>query len=71
MSTISSFRSIDNKHDVYRGNNCMKKFCGSFREHTMKIIDFKKKRMKLLTKEQYESFENAKICYTYKNNFEN
>ena len=27
MSTISSFRSIENKHGVYRGKNCMKKFC--------------------------------------------
>ena len=25
MSTISSFRSIENKHDVYRGKNCYKK----------------------------------------------
>ena len=39
MSTISSFRSIENKHDVYRGNNCMKKFCGSLRGHAMKIIN--------------------------------
>ena len=23
MSAISSFRSIQNKHDVYRGKNCM------------------------------------------------
>ena len=26
MSTISSFRCIKNKHDVYRGKYCMKKF---------------------------------------------
>ena len=26
MSTISSFRSIDNKHDVYRSNDYMIKF---------------------------------------------
>ena len=26
VSTISSFRSIENKHDVYRGKECMKKF---------------------------------------------
>ena len=25
MSTISSFKSIENKHDVYRGKDCMKK----------------------------------------------
>ena len=26
MSTISSFRSTENKHDVYRGKDFMKKF---------------------------------------------
>ena len=26
ISTISSFRSTENKHDVYRGKDCMKKF---------------------------------------------
>ena len=39
MSTISSFRSIENKHDVYRGKDCMKKFSESLREHAMKIIN--------------------------------
>ena len=41
MSTISSFRSIDNKHNVYRGKDCMKNFCEFLREQTMKIINFK------------------------------
>ena len=46
----------------------MKKFCEFLREHAMKII-FKK--MKLLTKEQQESYENAKISYICKEKFEN
>ena len=29
MSTISLFRSKENKHDVYRGKDCMKKFLNS------------------------------------------
>ena len=29
----------------------------------MKIINFKQKKIKLLTKEQQESYENAKLCY--------
>ena len=62
MSTISSFRSMENMHD----KDCMKKFCEFLREHAMKVINFKKKKMKLLTKEQQESYENAKICYTCK-----
>ena len=39
MSTISLFRSIENKHDVYRGKDCVKKFCELLREHAMKIIN--------------------------------
>ena len=62
MFTISSFKSIENKHDVYRGKDCMKKFCESLREHAMKIINFKRKKMKLLKKEQQKSYENVKIC---------
>ena len=57
---ISSFKSIENKRDLYRGKDCMKKFWESLREHTMKIINFKNKKMKLLTKEQRESYENEK-----------
>ena len=71
MSTISSFRSIENKHDVYRGKDYMKKFCQFLREHAMKIINFKKKKIKLLTKEQQDLYENAKIRYTFKEKFEN
>ena len=49
----------------------MKTFCEYLREHTMKITNFKKKKMNLLRKEQQESHENAKICYICKEKFEN
>ena len=62
ITTISSFRSIENKLDVYRDKDRIKKFCEFSSEHEMKIINFKKKRNKLLTKEQQESHKNAKIC---------
>ena len=44
MSVISSFISIENKHDVFRSKDCLKKFCEYLREHAMKIINFKKKK---------------------------
>ena len=69
MSTIYFFRSIENKHDVYIGKDCMKKFCEPLREHAMK--NFKKKKINLLTKEQQESYENEKICYICKEKFKN
>ena len=34
-------------------------------------INFKKKKIKLLTKEQQELYENAKLCHICKENFEN
>ena len=45
MSTIWTFDGKENKHDVHRGDECMKKFCGSLKEHEMKIINFEKKKM--------------------------
>ena len=50
MSTILSFKSIENKHDVYRGKDCIRTFCESLREHAMKIINLKKKRNEIFNK---------------------
>ena len=49
-STISSFGSAESKGNIYRGKDCMIHSCEFLREHTKKIINFKKKKMKLLTK---------------------
>ena len=60
MCKISSFRSIENKHDVYRGKACMKTFCKLLRERAMKIINFKK--LKLLSKEQKMQMQMIGKC---------
>ena len=44
MSPISSFKSMENNHDVYRDKDCMKKFSGSLREHAMETIDLKREK---------------------------
>ena len=59
MSTISSFRSIENKHDVHRGKDCMKKFCDSIKEHAMKIINFKEKS-RIINKRAAEIIRKSK-----------
>ena len=33
MSTILGFDHIENKHTLYHGKDCVKKFCDSLREH--------------------------------------
>ena len=45
MSRISSFRSMENKHNVYRGKDFMKKSCESWRKHAMKIVILKRKKI--------------------------
>ena len=66
MFTISSFKSIENKHDVDGGKDRMKKFCESLREDAMEMVKFKKKKINLLTNEQQKSYANSKICYISK-----
>ena len=56
MSTIWTFDGIENKHDVYRGDNDMNNFCESLREHAMKIINFEKKKIIPLKNKQKESY---------------
>ena len=49
----------------------MKMFFEFLRENTMKAINFEKKKVNLLTKEQKKSYKISKICYICKDNFEN
>ena len=60
MSAILVFKSIENKHNVQRGKDCIKRFCDSLREHdeTMK-------------KKQQKIYENVKICYICNKKIEN
>ena len=52
MSTIWGFDNIENKHTLYCGEDCMKKFCTSLREYAANVINFEKKKMLQLTKKK-------------------
>ena len=56
---------------IYRGKDCMNKFCEFLRYYAMKIINLKKKKKEVIKKEQQESYENAKFCFICKEKFEN
>ena len=62
-STILLFKDTENKHDEYRDKDCKRNFRQSLREHAMKIINFEKKKMKLLANEQLKTYKNPNICY--------
>ena len=62
MSAMPSFKSIENKHDVYRSKDWMEKYSESLREQEMEIINLKKKKNEVI---------NGKICYICQQTFEN
>ena len=69
--THSSFDKSKNKLNYYRGEDCMKKFCKDLREHATIIINHEKKDMIPLTKKEEENYNNQKVCYICKKEFNN
>ena len=61
MSRIWEFDHIED--NLYRGKDCMNNFCSSLREYAKNIIDFEKRKMLPLTKEELKSHQDAKVCY--------
>ena len=48
---MSSFKNIENKHDVYLSKSCTRKFWEYLIGHAIRDNDFKKNNIKLLTNE--------------------
>ena len=62
VSTIWTFGGIENnKHNGCRSEDCRKNFGESFRELAMKIINFEKRNVIPLTKEQSELHEKKSV----------
>ena len=69
MSRIWAFDHIENKHTLYRGEDCLKTFCESLKEHAKNIIDSEKEKMLPLTKKELKSDQYATVCYIYGKRF--
>ena len=68
--THCSFDKSKNKLNYYRGEDCMTKSCKDLREHATKIINYEKKDMIPLTKKEEENYNNQKVCYICKKEFD-
>ena len=53
--TRCSFNEKENKLNYYRGKDCFEKLCKMLKECAMKIINYEKKEMIPLTKEENKS----------------
>ena len=68
--TSCSFDESKNKLNYYRGNDCMKKFCKDLRIHATKLINYEKKKIILLTTEEKINYNDQKVCYICKKEFD-
>ena len=72
MSTISSFKTIENNRDVFRSKDCMKEFCEYLLwELAMQIINFKRKN-KVINKRTAEIMRelSKNVWYIVKKNMD-
>ena len=57
---VCSFDSKQNKQSFYRGNDCIKKFCGDLKESERNIVKYEQKRMIPLTDNKNRYYEEQK-----------
>ena len=69
--TSCSFDESRNKLNYYRGKDFMKKFCKDLKEHATRIINYEKKKIIALTKEEKINYNDQQICYRCKKEFSN
>ena len=69
LFTHCSFDEERNKLCHYRGEDSMKRFCKDLREHATKIINYEKKEMILLTRDEWEFHNKQEVCYICEKGF--
>ena len=58
-----------NKHNVYRGKDCIKRFCSDLKELRKKIINFEEKEIIPLTDSENKFHEAQKNCHICQKEF--
>ena len=68
--TSRSFDESKNILNYYRGKDCMKKFCKDLKEHATRIINYEKKKIIPLTKEEKINYNDQQIFHICKKEFD-
>ena len=67
--TNCSFDKAKSKLDYYRGKDCIKELCKKLKNHALKIINYEKKEMIPLSKEENKSYEEQDVCHICRKKF--
>ena len=60
---------IEKKANIYRGNDCIKKFCSELKDLGTKIVNYEQKEMTPLITNDVFLYERQKVCYICKESF--
>ena len=63
MSAICAFDNMENKYTLYRGGDCIKRYCTSLREQSTNVINYEKEKIISVTKEELKSYQDSKPCH--------
>ena len=63
LDLVSLFDSKQNKHDFYRGEDCIKRFCSDLKVLGTKIISYEQKELTSLTDNENKYYKKQKECY--------
>ena len=66
---ICSFDKVKNKHNFYRGRDCIKRFCSDLKELGIKIVNYEEKEMMTLTDNENKFYEEQKECHICQKEF--
>ena len=61
--TNCSFDKSYNNLSHSRGEDCMKRFCKDLKDHAKRIVDFKRKFITILTKDEEDSYDKKNTCH--------
>ena len=61
--TNCSFHKSYNNLSHYRGEYCIKRFCKDLKDHAKKIVDFKRKCITPLSKDEEDSYDKKNTCH--------
>ena len=61
LFTDYSFDATKDKHDYYRGNDCMKNLYKDLKKHVAIIVNYEKIEMILLTNEEDNPYHKKKV----------
>ena len=56
------FDNLKNKHDYFKGKDCIRNFCKDLKKHVTKKINNKKKKLIPLTNEENKSYLKQSVC---------